>query len=347
MSLEPAIPEHLREKRTQPLKGEKGFQPKNVSYSARFNPEVTDLAICYFGVQSLPDVGTDDVVEKIRSCVGNKSSGCKFIDQASFIDHRGYNTVILAAYWRDKAEFKAWTQSQPEGWWYDDLSEGGPIGVFCEAYTPDVKDLETSFSHKVPEGVAHLADKFSGPTDSHEYWGSAHDRIPRGQTEDLTPEGKPRRVDLGSGLIRVLPHCNLAFIRSGQDWGDTEGKERKYYLSGIKPALDKGMKEIETEGLSMGCYFNRVLWLNCGSGEKTYSLSAWHSMAELLKWARDNKNHKAIFASRTSEYKKALGDKENSDIKLYHEVLVVGMEDQEFLYFNCHEDTGMLRALKA
>lgn len=344
MPLEPAIPDHLRVERTFPLQGEEGFQPKTKSYSARFAVDMKDFAICFFGVQSRIAPDLMPVVDRIKATV--RSGPCSFLDEGRFVDHRGFDTTIVATYWKSREVFRAWMKAQPDGWWREGLSEGGSVGAFYEAFTPDIVDVETSYSHCVKEGVAHLSDHFSNPTDSHEYWGSARDRIPRGQTDALEPAGEPRLVDLGSGLLKVVPHGNLTLIRSGQDWEDTVDKERKYFLSGIQPALNKGMKEIETEGLAFGCYFNRVLWLVCESGEKTYSLSAWHSMDALSRWAKDNKNHKAIFASRTTGYQAALGDRETSDIKTGHEVMVVNAENQEFIYFNCHSDTGMLRAAK-
>ena len=78
-----------------------------------------------------------------------------------------------------------------------------------------------------------------------------------------------------------------------------------------------------------------------GPVEKSYSVSAWHSLSELEDWVRAD-THLAIWAAGIKHFKLA-GDE--AKLRLYHEMMVLRAEDQSFSYFNCHHETGMLRAV--
>jgi ABC-type branched-subunit amino acid transport system permease subunit len=345
--LEPAIPAHLRVERTRPLNAPTGFSPQHSSYSARFDSRVKCLPMVYLGIQSRPHTDVRAVIAMLKSGLRSKG-GPSFFDEARFVDDRGYVNVVLVGYWDDRQIYDRWNAALPEGWWYDGLTVDGPIGAFREAYTPSVTDTETTFSHPHPEGYATIADHMSGKTDTHEYWGSARDRIPRAQTEDLDPDGEPR-ASLAPGQetlgrrVDIAPYGNLCLLRSGQDWSGTEGEERAFYLGKVRPLLERGMAEISREGLRLGCYFNRHLRVEGTTGpvEKTYSVSAWHSLAHLEAWVKAD-THLAIWAAGIKHFKLA-GDA--AKLRLYHELMVLKREDQSFSYFNCHRDTGMLRRI--
>ena len=132
-------------------------------------------------------------------------------------------------------------------------------------------------------------------------------------------------------------------LRFGQDWSETEGAERSFYLNKVKPHLDAGMNELNGVGVVQGCYFNRYMQLRGDQGlvEKTYSLSAWHSLNDLERWVRAD-THLAIWGAGIKHYKQA-GD--DAKLRLYHEMAVLKAADQSFAYFNCHRRTGMLNAL--
>jgi aldoxime dehydratase len=345
-TLEPAIPVHLRVERTRPLNAPVDFTPQHASYSARFDARVKCLPMVYFGIQFRPPTDASAAIAMLRSGLRAKA-GPAFADEARFVDDRGYINVLLVGYWDDRQVFDRWNAALPPGWWYDGLTMDGPIGAFREAYTPSVTDTETTFSHPHPEGYATIADHMSGKTDTHEYWGSARDRIPRAQTEDLEPDGGPRasvvpeQETLGR-RVDVVPQRNLCLLRSGQDWSETEAEERAFYLGKVRPLLERGMAEIAYEGLRLGCHFNRYMKIEGTDGpvEKTYSLSAWLSLGHLEAWVRAN-THLAIWAAGIKHFKLA-GDA--AKLRLYHELMVLKAEDQSFAYFNCHRDTGMLRS---
>lgn len=345
--LEPAIPEHLRVERTHPLNAPKDFVPKHPSYSARFRPEISRLTIAYYGVQSArSNPERKRALSKITTAFAS-SYGPLFWDQANYIDGQGCRNDVLAAYWNDDATFKRWDGALGDGWWYDSLSATGSIGAFREILRPSVWDVETTFSHPHPEGLGMIAHAMSGNTDTHEYWGSARDRIPRAQTDLLAARGRPNtpsavgNADTFGHLVAVCPHENLCLLRSGQDWSETEGTEREFYLTQVKPYLDVGMEELVTQGLNLGCYFNRYVLIEDGSNnERSYSMSAWDSLAALEDWVKAD-THLKIWAAGIKHYKR-VGDA--ARLRLYHELTVLKAKDQSFAYFNCHPRTGMLAA---
>lgn len=345
--LEPAIPSHLQLPRTRPLATPEGFVPATPSYSARFSPKVRALPMAFFGVQFSATSPESANAIALQQRGFAKPFGPSFWDRAEYVDERGYTNSVLVGYWDDRQTYDRWCASLPEGWWRAGAPLDGDLGFFRECYTPSITDTETTFSHPYPEGYAKIATAMSGMTDTHGYWGSARDRIPRTQTDGLAPEGTPKAalVDGNDTLCRhivVTPHDNLCLLRSGQDWADSDADERRFYLETVKPKLDEGMTFIRDEGEKVGCYFNRYMTLFTAAGpvDKTYSLSAWRSLAELEAWVKTD-SHLAIFAAGTRHYRNF----KEARLRLYHEMSVIRAVDQSFEYFNCHDRTGMLNAL--
>jgi len=125
-------------------------------------------------------------------------------------------------------------------WWLGDQHASGDAGFFLESVRPSTARFETLFSNDRLEGVAHLAGTLSGEVAEHAYWGGARDRLPLAQTDPLAP-GDPPAVT-GDGRRRVVGgQDNLCLIRSGQDWSDTDGGERRMYLNDVEPVLRAGM----------------------------------------------------------------------------------------------------------
>lgn len=303
--------------------------------------------MAFFGVQSRQKSGESDrAVAAIEAGLSGKDAP-KFWDRAEYEDEAGYFNSIMVGYWDDLPTYQNWQKAKPTDWWYQGASLNGELGFFRECYTPGFEDSETTFSHSYPEGYSKIADRMSGDTDTHGYWGSARDRIPRAQTDPLEPVGQPRAAStddnetLGRHIV-VKPHDNLCLLRSGQDWSEAGDEERKLYFERVKPPLEIGMRELRDQGGAFGCYFNRYMYCVGPNSqlEKTYSLSAWHSLAELETWCKGG-THLCIFAAGTKHYRTA-GDK--AMLRLYHEMSVIRAKDQAFEYFNCHRHTGMLNA---
>ena len=101
------------------------------------------------------------------------------------------------------------------------------------------------------------------------------------------------------------------------------------------------MREIGEDGAGVGCHFNRYMQLEVDGArvERTYSLSAWRSLADLEAWVKAD-THLQIFGAGIRHFKKA---GEGARLRLYHEMMVMKASDQGFTYFNCHSQTGMLR----
>lgn len=342
---ESAIPEHLIVERTQPAKLPPNHVPPAKLYCARFEPAVTSFVIQYVGIQFRAGPAAEReaavAISQLKDFL-KRVNGPGFYDEAHCIDAAGYTNVIFAAYWNDPMSYAAWKDGLPSDWYYQGLAANGAVGAYLELLKPDIRDLETSFSHRHPEGLSHLCDDWSGPTLEHTYWGSMRDRIPRSQTDALEAMGNPV-VELGeSRTVRVTPHDNLVVIRSGQDWTQVDEAERAYYENDLAKKLDKGMAEI-SEGLDWGCFFQNLFTLQAGGLrlEKTYSLSMWRSLKNLEDWTTQSSKHMEIFASRIRHEGTAQG---KSMIRTYHEVIVLKAADQSFEYFNCHAGTRMLRA---
>ena len=146
---------------------------------------------------------------------------------------------------------------------------------------------------------------------------------------------------------RVSGQHNICLIRSGQDWTDTEGDERRMYLDEVEPTLRAGMDFLRDEGRSIGCYANRYVRLVDADGQptdKSFGMSWWRSMADLDEWAKEHPTHKAIFGA-AMKYLSTLGPA--ARLRLHHEVTVAAADEQYFEYLGCHADTGMLRAVDA
>jgi aldoxime dehydratase len=349
--LESAIPPYLTVPRTVPRRGEK--IPTHPSYSSRF-PEGTAFFACVFlGIQSRPGTDVSEAKQCIERGIANEF-GPQFHDLGRATDLQGYENLLFSLYWKDQDRFDQWNSALGNNWWHEGLDVNGDVGVFNKTLRFTPWDFETTFTHQYPEGLSKLEDHMSGLTDMHEYPGSFVDRVPRSQYDRLLPEGKPTLRSDGTlpdnthgHLLEVVPNGNMLVIRSGQDWTDTEGDERAFYLEKLRPVLDDGMKSITTDGLGYGCYFNNYpVTLLSDEGqetERTFSLSMWHSVDSLNIWTEGSREHKKIMGTGIAHYRKA---GEDAKLRLYHELYVVKAEGQSFQYFNCHRDTGMLRAVQ-
>jgi hypothetical protein len=142
--------------------------------------------------------------------------------------------------------------------------------------------------------------------------------------------------------------ANLAVIRSGQDWSDTTPEERRKYLETMHPVLVKGMDFLKDEGKEIGCYSCRLMDVVdpeklTANKDKTFGLAFFHDLEHMEGWAKSHQTHLDIFG-RFLQYAKELGDEVR--LNLFHEVMVLKPEQQMFEYVGCHDETGMMGALK-
>lgn len=350
-TFEEAIPQHLRVSRTRPKRVSDRYTPPHQSFVARFKPSVREVAMAFIGVQYVgerPDVVQEAFTKIAESLTGEHAPG--HWDRAEYVDEAGYTNVVTAAYWASREAFAGWMEEKRfRFWWEDEARWRDGIGYFLEIFVPRAEDFETIFSHRQPEGVSHLAEGMSEEVFEHGYWGSSRDRIALSQVADLEPSGVPLAKH-GSGFIagriKVAPQDNVCLIRSGQDWSETGDAERSLYLNDVLPPLSEGMLFLRDEGDRVGCYSNRFMMMVDEDGNKTdksYSLSIWHGLAELERWAESHPTHLAIFVAAIRHYSR-LG--EGAMLRVYHEVSVVRREDQILEYVNCHSRTGLLKGIR-
>lgn len=353
--MESAIPAHLRCPRTRSARASEAYVPPSPAWVARFRPDVEQVVMAYLGVQSQEPAETpsaSSALEALGRITAHFASpqGPKHHDLAHYVDEAGFNTYIAIAYWDTPQAFTAWQlESGFEAWWQSDqrLNEG--VGYFREVISPHTSHFETMFSSPDRfEGLGRLGDTVSGEIQEHAYWGSMRDRLPASQCDAFELSGAPATEGAGprpGARVHVRSHDNVALIRSGQDWGETAGKERELYLSQMEPILREGMDFLRDKGLGIGCYFNRYMThvdLQGQPQQKSFGLSYWRSLEHMERWAESHPTHVAIFGTflRLLEQLNSQGQ-----LRLYHEVTVAREHQQSFEYLNCHPRTGLLRGL--
>lgn len=341
--MDSAIPEHLRQPRRCPRATPEGYQPPFPAWASRFSPLTGQVVMAYFGVQARHALALSDLTPITERFA--HTGGPLFWDVAECTDAQGFHNCLAIAYWADVQTFEAWQQrSGFAAWWQAPEREQGPLGWFMEVVCPTADRFETLFSAPdSPEGIGHLATHLSEPIEEHGYWGSARDRLPLAQVDELSA-GAVVDVAGGQGVRRRLPgRDNLCLIRSGQDWSATRGQERGLYLDDVRPVLETGMRFLRDEGGEIGCLSCRFMQvLDAHSGEpleKTFGLAWFDDLANLERWAKTHPTHVAIFGGFMN-YVQTLNFQ--VQLRLYHEVSVIPASAQFFEYVNCHPGSGLL-----
>jgi aldoxime dehydratase len=343
--MESAIPAHLSVERVHPPRKSTSFRPPYPSFSARFDPAVEQVVMAYLGVQYAtpepPAVVTIALAELLASAHG--VDGPDHRDQARYLDEAGYHNILNILYWTDPQDFDRWRDHHES--WTGPQHRSAEAGFFSEVLQPTTRRFETLFSSDRTDGVSVASEKLSGEIQEHGYWGGARDRIPLAQTDRLDPSGELSvETDPSTGLVTVWPHGNLCLIRSGQEWTETDGDERRMYLEDVEPVLRAGMDFLRDDGLEIGCYANRYLRVTTDDGvetDKSFGMSWWRSLEDLETWSESHPTHVAIFRAAL-KYLSTMGV--DARLRLYHEVTVTEAGQQDFRYLGCHDRTGMLRA---
>jgi aldoxime dehydratase len=343
--LEDAIPEHLQVPRMLGLHCKAGFTPKTVSICPRFKPNVTELVKIVFGVQfeSISPLSKSHIAHIIDNLIA--SEGPQHFDRSTLVDALGYQNVLISAYWRSRTDYEAWQRNRAPDWWYSGLVSTPDIGVFCETFVIDVRNTETTFSHPNPAGYGHLADSWSDPTDKHEYFGSARDRLPVSQSDSLEVDGRAQVANFSADgkFLEIVPYDNMCLLRSGQNWQNSPPAEFIAYEKRLKPSLEIAMRDLDVNGEAQGCEFNRYATMLAGETtltNNTFSFSAWRSLAHLEKWTEKSPEHLEIFAKGIQHYKTF----PEARLELWHEMYVLPANAQKYAYYNCNGRTGMLNA---
>lgn len=340
--MESAIDVHLKCPRTRTPRVGDDFQPPYPAFCARAPRTMTQVVMGYFGVQSRGGGEAVDAAFKAVNALFDLLDGPGHRDTVRYVDGDGYDTAIAVAYWGDTQQFSRWIDNpQNQAWWNADERLRDGVGYFREILSPRDVQYETAYSSPNHlEGVGVVMGGMSGEIREHLYWGSMRDRIPLSQTDTMSPTGDLSLRDDGNGRVTVHGHENLAVIRSGQDWTDTQGEERRVYLEDIEPTLRAGMDFLRDQGAEVGCYSNRYVQHIDADGRpvaKSFGISHWHSLADLERWAESHPTHLLIF----NTFLKKVPELPN--LRLYHEVSVFDAAAQRYEYINCHPGTGLLR----
>jgi aldoxime dehydratase len=319
------------------------YRPEFDSFTVRLARSVEQLTIAYFGAQSSErgNVAAVAAIGELNAAM-TEVHGPIHRDRAIWVDDRGFTNRFLVAYWIEQTDFDDWFRARGAAWTAGQHLVDG-VGFFAEIVRPTVDRLETIFtSPSHPEGVSNLAETMSEPIVESGYWGAMRDRLPITQTDPVGGSGVPTGSSSGARVV-IAPQNNLALIRSGQDYSETVGPERDFFLNEIEPTLRAGMDFLRDDGRAIGCFTNRYMDVvdeQEGLVEKRFAMSLWNDLASLEEWAKSHPTHAKIFQAAMRHMTKFGA---TADLHLYHEVMVVERGHQWFEYLNCHEGTGLLR----
>ena len=351
--MESAIPLHLKCPRSQPARAPEDYVPAYPAWTARLGAGAAHIVMAYFGIQYKSAEAPEQAglfADKMREHFAAENGPGHF-EFAHYVDEAGYDSLLAIAYWSVKAQYQAWQAHSPSSAWWDSPERlDGGAGYFREIFQPGGDRFETLFAMQDKlEGIASLGEPSGGEVREHGYWGAMRDRLAVAQTDALLPGLLPKVVYSAHhpARIRVSGQENLTVIRSGQEWTETEGKEREIFLRKVEPTCRRGMEFLRDSGLAIGCYLNRYMApVDAGLAplQKRFGLSFWRSLRHLENWAEHHPTHAAIFGSFMK-----MVDEVKADLRLraYHEVAVVAAEDQFYEYIGCHGATGMLKACVA
>ena len=350
--MESAIPPHLQRPRSLERRVGNDYTPPVPAWTARAQQPAQNLVMALLGVQASGDGADRAACAGLRKIIASLqvNDGPVHHDLTHYVDEYGYVNMIAIAYWADRAGYERWT-SQPEidAWWRAPARLSDGFGWFREIMLPTEDRYESLFSSPDRlEGGGVAKGHVSSEVVEHGYWGAMRERLPLSQTDAMSPsgeltiaEGKP-----GPGRVLVRGHENLAIIRSGQDWTETNGDERRLYCESIEPVLRAGMEFLRDEGVAIGCYANRYMRHVDATGkpvDKTFGLSYWHAIGDLEHWAESHSTHVAIFET----FMRVVKELESPpQLRLYHEVAVLASDQQQYEYVNCHAKTGILNGVR-
>jgi aldoxime dehydratase len=347
--MESAIDKHLMCPRSRDRRIDDSYAPPYPAWVARADGSVKQVVMGYFGVQSFGEgclAAACAALRQIAQSFG-LDDGPRHHDFAHYIDAKGYDNMVVIGYWEDPTAFERWESSSAVSQWWlsEELGRDG-LGYFRETLTPGVERFETLYTlPEYMEGIGVVMGTSSAEIQEHGYWGSMRDRIPLSQTDRMSPSGQLETSAQAAHRVVIQGHENLTIIRSGQDWSETEGKERELYLNQMEPVLRAGMDFLRDDGLSVGCYSNRFMQHIDANGrpqEKAVSVSYWRSLAHLERWSESHPSHIEIFGTFMRMVQELQGEVK---WKGYHEVSVLRAEDQRYEYINCHPDTGLMRSV--
>jgi hypothetical protein len=93
-----------------------------------------------------PPGALPDLQREIEASLAGESSPWRW-ERCTHVDADGYRNDIIVAYWQRQADFAAWRTREDVVAWADTVQ---PAGIWIEALTCPVPQMETSYSNADP-----------------------------------------------------------------------------------------------------------------------------------------------------------------------------------------------------
>ncbi len=325
----------------------KDWTPPVAGWSAKIDPECTEIVIGYFGYQFKKgeDLQPTHFLNWYAELLKIENAPIHS-ERGLVIDKDGYENGYYISYWNSKDSYDQWRMSsQFTTWWDSEDRITDSLGYWAEPMVIPLDRFETLFSSEDKAGAATMFSDFKGPIQEHNYWGGMRDRLKisevnllKGNSENLTEQSL--NPTLGKRIHLKTPE-NLAIIRSAQNLTKSTDEEKVYYNRDVYPHLVKGMEFIDNNPIETGCCssrFSKELSMDGKETEKTFGFAYFLTLEHLENWSKTHPTHLAIFNSFLKMVQSLEG---KIDIKLWHEVSVLP-KGQVFEYINCHPKTGLL-----
>lgn len=323
-----------------PMHMPEGWEPPVPAFSARIPGSSRAIAL-YIGIQN----PTSQSLNVLNAIIAN--SDLENYDFASFTDRAGHKNYVCVTYFSSSTEHVQWEDSSGfTKWWDSDAHLSAEYGLWMERYAFEPGQFETLISSPDGfEGVSRQYNESVGPIREHAYWGGMEDRIPNSApgvldpSVDIMPAALPTETR-GKRLIVKGPK-NLCVIRSGQDLSAVKADELAEYNKDIEPHLSAGLNFL-SEHSETGCFESRYMTHCDPQGKaipKTFGMQVFLSVSHLQRWAQFHPTHLAIFNSFQNM---AMAREGQFDLRLWHEVAVMGEGDSYAEYINCDPQTGFL-----
>ncbi|OJD21247.1 hypothetical protein ACJ73_07413 [Blastomyces percursus] len=107
-----------------------------------------------------------------------------------------------------------------------------------------------------------------------------------------------------------------------------------------KPCIPSSPNFLRDHGEDVGCYSCRFMDIvdpvsHIADKERTFGLAFFDDLSSLEGWSKSHPTHINLFGGFL-KYAKSLDN--NISLRLFHEVLVIKLEQQLFKYIGCHEN---------
>lgn len=318
----------------------KGWEPPVPAFTSPLD-QSSQIVALYVGIQN----PSSQSLEALNGIVDTLVPDCH--DLAMFTDRAGVKNYVLIAYFASSQEQVQWEDTSGfAAWWELPEHEQAEYGLWMERYSFESGQFETLFS--TPDSKEGLGRRFGdlvGPIREHGYPGGVEDRIPNARQSALQSPleqmPQPKTTKTKGRRITVEGPANLCVIRSGQDLTGVLGDELKMYKSEIEPALAEGLSFLG-ENPETGCFESRYMTHCDTNGKpiaKTFGMQVFLSVGHLIEWAKSHPTHLKIFGRFQAMATKQQGQIE---LRLWHEVAVMGEGCSYAEYVNCHPQTGFL-----